>query len=62
MLFKKRKKKKVEEVLTSPRLDRMILSNVPDPENIRMMDDRRGNLENQPSKNITSKGKSRQKQ
>lgn len=55
MLFKKRKKKKVEEVLTSPRLDRRILSNVPDPENIRMMDDRRGNLENQLSKNIASK-------
>lgn len=55
MLFKKRKKKKVEEILTSPRLDRRILSNVPDPENIRMMDDRRGSLDNESSKNIASK-------
>lgn len=55
MLFKKRKKKKVEEILTSPRLDRRILSNVPDPENIRMMDDRRGSLDNESSKNIESK-------
>ncbi|RPJ94576.1 glycosyltransferase family 2 protein [Rummeliibacillus sp. TYF005] len=55
MLFKKRKKKKVKEVLTLPRLDRRILSNVPDPENIRMMDDRRGSLDNESSKNIASK-------
>lgn len=54
MLFKKRKKKKVKEVLTSPRLDRRILSNVPDPENIRMMEDRRGSLDNQSSKNLAS--------
>lgn len=44
----------MEEVLTSPRLDRRILSNVPDPENIRMMEDRRGNLDNQSSKNLSS--------
>lgn len=55
MLFKKRKKKKVEEILTSPRLDRRILSNVPDPENIRMMEERRGRLDNQTSKNLATK-------
>ncbi|MGM9967284.1 MAG: glycosyltransferase [Rummeliibacillus sp.] len=55
MLFKKRKKKKVKEILTLPRLDRRILSNVPDPENIRMMEDRRGSLDNQTSKNLATK-------
>lgn len=54
IFFAKRKKKKVEEVLTSPRLDRRILSNVPDPENIRLTNDRRGSSDNQSSKNLVS--------
>ncbi|MEK5037286.1 glycosyltransferase family 2 protein [Sporosarcina sp. FSL K6-3457] len=40
-MFKK-SKKKIKEVLTVPREDRRILSNVPDPENIRGAADRRG--------------------
>ncbi|WP_234404886.1 glycosyltransferase [Paenibacillus bouchesdurhonensis] len=38
----KRKKKKVEEVLTVPKADRRTLSHVPDPEQIRGRVDRRG--------------------
>jgi hyaluronan synthase len=38
----KKKKKKVEEVLTVSRSDRRLLSNVPDPEKIRSISDRRG--------------------
>ncbi|MED5018721.1 glycosyltransferase [Paenibacillus chibensis] len=37
-----RKKKVIEEVLTSPRADRRILPDVPDPEHIRVSLDRRG--------------------
>ena len=40
-MFKK-SKKKIEEVLTRPREDRRVLSNVPDPEHIRVAVDRRG--------------------
>ena len=40
-MFKKNKKK-IKEVLTVPREDRRMLSNVPDPENIRGAADRRG--------------------
>ncbi|TVY04511.1 glycosyltransferase family 2 protein [Cohnella terricola] len=40
-MFKK-KKKRIEEVLTVRKEDRRRLSNVPDPENIRVMHDRRG--------------------
>lgn len=39
---KKKKSKKIVEVLTVSRTDRRILSNVPDPENIRIQVDRRG--------------------
>ncbi|KNB72095.1 glycosyltransferase family 2 protein [Brevibacillus reuszeri] len=38
----KKKKKKIVEILTVSRADRRILSNVPDPENIRVQVDRRG--------------------
>ena len=38
----RKQKKRIEEVLTSPRSDRRTLSNVPDPENIRITLDRRG--------------------
>ncbi|MEC0088964.1 hyaluronan synthase [Paenibacillus macquariensis subsp. macquariensis] len=38
----RRQRKRIEEVLTSPRSDRRTLSNVPDPENIRVTLDRRG--------------------
>ena len=37
-----KKKKKIVEILTVSRADRRILSNVPDPENIRVQVDRRG--------------------
>ncbi|MFC4302716.1 glycosyltransferase family 2 protein [Cohnella boryungensis] len=40
-MFKK-KKKRIEEVLTVQRGDRRTLSNVPDPDNIRISNDRRG--------------------
>ena len=40
-MFKK-SKKKIDEVLTIPREDRRVLSNVPDPEQIRVTADRRG--------------------
>jgi len=40
-----KKKRNIEEVLTVPREDRRTLSNVPDPDGIRSMQDRRGNNE-----------------
>lgn len=40
----KKKKQKVEEVLTVSRADRRLLSNVPDPERIRIQMDRRGQV------------------
>ncbi|MED4581985.1 glycosyltransferase [Brevibacillus choshinensis] len=43
VLFKK-KKQKVEEVLTVSRADRRLLSNVPDPERLRTQVDRRGQV------------------
>ncbi|GGH31406.1 glycosyltransferase family 2 protein [Paenibacillus segetis] len=38
----RRQKKRIEEVLTTPQSDRRTLSNVPDPEHIRVTTDRRG--------------------
>ncbi|WP_053374154.1 glycosyltransferase family 2 protein [Paenibacillus sp. FJAT-27812] len=45
----KRQKKKPEEVLSVPRTDRRTLSNVPDPEQLRLKVDRRGAAEGQPA-------------
>ncbi|WP_152403772.1 glycosyltransferase family 2 protein [Paenibacillus cellulositrophicus] len=42
----RRKKKQTDEILTLPRSDRRILSNVPDPEQIRRSVDRRGSRDN----------------
>ncbi|MCV4230030.1 glycosyltransferase [Virgibacillus sp. LDC1] len=53
-IIKRKQPKSTKEVLTVPRTDRRTLSYVPDPEQIRLNADRRGNRAQQPGDDVSS--------
>lgn len=53
-IIKRKQPKSTKEVLTLPRTDRRTLSYVPDPEQIRMNADRRGNRAQKPGEDLSS--------
>ncbi|MBT2760893.1 glycosyltransferase [Paenibacillus sp. ISL-20] len=53
-IIKRKQPKSTKEVLAVPRTDRRTLSYVPDPEQIRLNADRRGNREQQPGDDVSS--------
>lgn len=53
-IIKRKQSKSTKEVLTVPRADRRTLSYVPDPEQIRLNTDRRGNRAQQPGEDLSS--------